>query len=131
MSTTDTPSTNSSLEVEKTGLSLKLTVAGLNYQRLIQEGELIVFTRENLDQDYSSLASLRKVKKQLEDEENPYLKLWQTWNAARKSLLDPVKVLLAKKTKEFTDLNETIKAENAVIAAQNAKTLEIETHIQT
>ena len=61
-----------SIEVTKAELTLALSKEGLAYQKLLQDGENLKFTKDNLVEEGASLKTLRTVKKKLEDTENPY-----------------------------------------------------------
>lgn len=113
--------TTTSQEIIKAELNIEISKAGLNYQNLLQEGEDVVFTRENLNEKREALVKLRQVKKVLEDVPNPYTERWKMHNAAKKSLVDPVDELLKRKEAEFRKLALEIDAENKKIEAEKQR----------
>ncbi len=90
-----------SLEITKAELQLSLSKEGLAYQQLLQDCENVVFNRDNLNEERTALVNLRKVKSKLAAAENPFTERWSAWNAARKSLVDPVSELLTRKEGEY------------------------------
>ncbi len=61
-----------SIDVTKAELQVSLTKEGLQYQQLLQEGEDVKFTKENLAEQGGCLKTLRLVKKKIDDKVNPY-----------------------------------------------------------
>lgn len=108
MSETTTPI---AIDVTKAELQIALSKEGLQYQQLLQEGENLKFTKDNLVEQGASLKTLRTVQKKLGDIENPYTANWKAWNEARKSLVDPVSDLLKRKEAEYRKLAIEIEAE--------------------
>lgn len=108
MSETTTPI---AIDVTKAELQIALSKEGLQYQQLLQDGENLKFTKDNLVEQGASLKTLRTVQKKLGDIENPYTANWKAWNAARKSLTDPVDELLKRKESEYRKLALEIEAE--------------------
>lgn len=100
---TESPITEKTVspDITKAELTLALSKEGLAYQTLLQECEDVVFTKDNLNDERTALVNLRKVKSKLAAAENPYTEKWAAWNAARKSLVDPVAALLTKKEGEY------------------------------
>lgn len=90
-----------SLEITKAELQLSLSKEGLAYQQLLQECENVVFNRDNLNEERTALVNLRKVKSKLEGFDNPFTERWKNWNSAKKSLVEPVSELLARKEGEY------------------------------
>ena len=88
-------------EIVKAELQLSLSKEGLAYQQLLQECENVVFTRDNLNDERTALVNLRKVKSKLEGFDNPFTERWKNWNSAKKSLVEPVSELLARKEGEY------------------------------
>lgn len=113
-----TPPPSNALELYKARISVELTKAGINYQKLLQAAEDIVFTTENLLTAGEPIAALRKAKTELEKQENPHTAAWKAWNEARGSLVKPIEDTIARKTKEYTAKN------NEVVAARNKKLAE-------
>lgn len=105
----------------KAEMQLVLTKAGLAYQKLLQDGEAVVFTKENLNADQVVLKTLRTVKKKLEDVENPYTESWKGFNQVKKELVDPIVALLTKKEGEYKKLAKEVEEEKARIAQDNAR----------
>lgn len=99
------------IDVTKAELQVSLTKEGLQYQQLLQEGENVKFTKENLSEQGGCLKTLRSVKKKLEEKENPYTANWKAWNEARKSLIDPINELITRKEGEYRTLAQEIEAE--------------------
>lgn len=93
-----------SAEVTKAELTLSLSKDGLAYQKLLQDGENLKFTKDNLVEEGASLKTLRTVQNKLSDTENPYTANWKAWNEARKSLVDPIADLLKRKEAEYRAL---------------------------
>lgn len=116
-------------EVTKAELMISLTKEGLAYQQLLQDSENVVFTKDNLNEERSALVNLRKVKKKLEDAENPFTERWKSWNAARKSLVDPVLAVLTKKETEYRKIANEVLAENAKIEAEKQRVAAIKLSI--
>ena len=108
MSETTTPV---AIDVTKAELQIALSKEGLQYQQLLQEGENLTFTKDGLVEQGASLKTLRAVQKKLGDIENPYTANWKAWNAARKSLTDPVDELLKRKEAEYRKLALEIEAD--------------------
>ena len=108
MSETTTPI---AIDVTKAELTIALSKEGLQYQQLLQEGENLKFTKDNLVEQGASLKTLRSVQKKLGDIENPYTANWKAWNEARKSLLTPVEELLNRKVNEYKKLALEIEAD--------------------
>lgn len=108
MSETTTPV---AIDVTKAELQIALSKEGLQYQQLLQEGENLTFTKDGLVEQGASLKTLRSVQKKLGDIENPYTANWKAWNAARKSLTDPVDELLKRKEAEYRKLALEIEAD--------------------
>jgi predicted nucleic acid-binding Zn-ribbon protein len=113
-----TPNT-SVVSTTKTEILVALGKLGLQYQKLLQAGEDISFTKDTINQDYEPLKKLREVSTAIKDMENPWTEKWSQWNKDRKSLLDPVTALLGTKTAEFTTLANEIKADQ--LKADNEK----------
>lgn len=113
--------TTTSQELIKAELNIELTKAGLSYQTLLQEGENVIFTRDNLNEKRDALVKLRQVKKVLEGVENPYTERWKMHNAAKKSLIDPVEDLLKRKESEFKKIAFEIDAENKKAEAEKQR----------
>lgn len=111
--------TSNSLELVKTTINLELTKAGLNYQKLLQDAENIVFSKEDLDQDYSSLKKLRDTRKKIDDirkiRKKPYKDAADREDAAAKSLIDPIDDVLDRKTKEYAAVASEIKRERDMV----------------
>lgn len=99
------------IDVTKAELQIALSKEGLQYQQLLQEGENLTFTKDGLVEQGASLKTLRTVQKKLGDIENPYTANWKAWNAARKSLTDPIDELLKRKEAEYRKLAENIAAD--------------------
>jgi hypothetical protein len=99
------------LSLELTKSQILLSVASINLQKMLQEGEQIVFSKETLQQDYAPLKQLKEAKSAIEKLENPYTAQWKQWNEARASVLNPVKELIDRKSNEYTKLAEEIKKE--------------------
>jgi hypothetical protein len=108
MSETTTPI---AIDVTKAELQIALSKEGLQYQQLLQDGENLKFTKDNLVEQGASLKTLRTVQKKLGDIENPYTANWKAWNEARKSLVDPVADVLKRKEAEYRKLALEIEAE--------------------
>ena len=108
MSETTTPI---AIDVTKAELTIALSKEGLQYQQLLQEGENLKFTKDNLVEQGASLKTLRSVQKKLGDIENPYTANWKAWNEARKSLVDPIADLLKRKEAEYRALALEIEAD--------------------
>ncbi len=100
-----------SAEVTKAELTLSLSKDGLAYQKLLQDGENLKFTKDNLVEQGASLKTLRSVQKKLGDIENPYTANWKAWNEAKKTLLDPVVDVLKRKEAEYRKLALEIEAD--------------------
>ena len=100
-----------SIEVTKAELTLSLSKEGLAYQQLLQDGENLKFTKDNLVEEGASLKTLRTVQNKLSDTENPYTANWKAWNEARKSLVDPIADLLKRKEAEYRALALEIEAD--------------------
>lgn len=99
------------IDLTKAELQLSLSKEGLAYQTLLQQCEDVKFTRDNLNEERTSLINLRKVKSKLESISNPWTARWSAWNEARRSLVEPVAVLLTKKEKEFRKISLEIEEE--------------------
>lgn len=108
-------------DLTKAELTLQLSKEGLAYQTLLQECENVKFTRDNLNEERGSLINLRKVKTKLEAMQNPHTKAWADWNSAKKSLIDPVAILLSKKAAEFSVISHEIESENKKIEAEKQR----------
>lgn len=108
-------------ETTKAELTLALSKEGLIYQNLLQQGELVKFTKDNLAEVPTPLTSLRKVKKQFGEMKNPYTESWQGWNEAKKSLVDPVDELIKKKEGEYRKVHAEVEAENKKIADEKQR----------
>lgn len=128
---TPIPAQPFSLEKTKAEMTLALSKEGMAYQNLLQEGEDVVFTEDNVNEERSCIVNLRKVKKSLEDVVNPYTEKWQGFNAAKKSLLDPVLLLLTKKNNECKKVAQQIDEKNRKIKAENDRKDRIKTEIDT
>ena len=100
-----------SSEVTKAELTLSLSKDGLAYQKLLQDGENLKFTKDGLVEQGTSLKTLRLVQKKLDEMENPYTANWKLWNSAKKSLTDPVADLLKRKEAEYRTLALEIEAD--------------------
>jgi hypothetical protein len=116
---------------EKNSISIELIKAGYNYSELLQQAENIVFDRNNLEKDYSSLKKLREIKAKIEETKNPHYAAYKAFNDAKKSLVEPLEKCLEKKTKEFSDIAAQIKMENEQIAKENQRKSDIKTKIDT
>jgi len=103
--------THISAEVTKAELTLSLSKDGLAYQKLLQDGENLKFTKDGLVEQGASLKTLRSVQKKLADFENPYTENWKAWNEARRSLVEPVADLLKRKEAEYRTLALEIEAD--------------------
>ena len=108
MSETTTPV---AIDVTKAELQIALSKEGLQYQQLLQEGENLKFTKDNLVEERDSLKPLRNVKKKLEDKKNPYWEKYKAWNDAKSSLITPVEELLKRKESEISKLALEIEAD--------------------
>jgi len=129
--TDTTPTTANPLELTAAELTLALSKDGLAYQTLLQESENVVFTKDNLNEERTALINLRKVKKKLEDATNPWTAKWQNWNAARKSLVDPVASLLSKKEAEYKKIAAEVDAEAQAAEAERLRVATIKLAIDT
>lgn len=105
-------------EVVKAEIIVSLSKDGLAYQRLLQEGENIRFTRDNFEEEQKKLAVLRKLETSLEKMVNPWTAKWKQWNENRKSLLDPVSALTAKKGMDAAAVSRELEAERQRIDAE-------------
>ena len=103
--------TTIAIDVTKAELQIALSKEGLQYQQLLQEGENLKFTKDNLVEQGASLKTLRTTQKKLEDIENPFWKQYKAFNDAKASLITPIKTLLAKKEAEYRKLALEIEAE--------------------
>lgn len=110
-----------SIDVTKAELQVSLTKEGLQYQQLLQEGEDVKFTKENLAEQGGCLKTLRAVKKKLEEKENPYTANWKAWNDARRSLVQPIDELLTRKEKEYRTLANEIEEERKRAELEKAR----------
>ena len=99
------------IDVTKAELQIALSKEGLQYQQLLQEGENLKFTKDNLVEERDSLKPLRNVKKKLEDKKNPYWEKYKAWNDAKSSLITPVEELLKRKESEISKLALEIEAD--------------------
>lgn len=121
-----------SKEVVKSVFNLEL--ASENYQKLLQEAENIVFTKENINQDYTALKKLREIRKKLdesrEEKKKPFTAAGKAIQDAYNELDKPIKDVLDRKTAEFTKVNDEIKAENLRIEQENQKKFNIQQSIQ-
>ena len=99
------------IDVTKAELQIALSKEGLQYQQLLQEGENLKFTKDNLVEERDSLKPLRNVKKKLEDKKNPYWEKYKAWNDAKSSLITPVEELLKRKEAELSKLALEIEAD--------------------
>lgn len=132
MNETTTPTTTAlTPEIVKAQLAVALSKEGLAYQNLLQACENVTFTKDNLNEERTVLKDLRKVKSNLAGMTNPHTAAWQQWNAARKSLADPVDALLTKKEGEFAKVSREIAAENARIDAEKQRVKGIKDAIDT
>ena len=132
MTETTTPTTTAlTPEIVKAQLTVALSKEGLAYQNLLQACENVTFTKDNLNEERTVLKDLRKVKSNLAGMTNPHTAAWQQWNAARKSLADPVDALLTKKEGEFAKVSREIAAENARIDAEKQRVKGIKDAIDT
>ena len=127
----ETTTTALTPEIVKAQLTVALSKEGLAYQNLLQACENVTFTKDNLNEERTVLKDLRKVKSNLAGMTNPHTAAWQQWNAARKSLADPVDALLTKKEGEFSKISKEIAAENARIEAEKARVKGIKDAIDT
>jgi len=100
---------NTQLEIVKT--QILVSVPALNYQKRLQEAEAITFTKDTINQDYAPLKSLREAVSLIDKTENPHTAAWSNWNAAKKSLVDPLKEVLNRKTKEYEKMVNEVKKE--------------------
>lgn len=125
----NTPAPKTSLEVTKTSLKLALTKAGYNYQKLLQEAEDVVFTKDNLTTAGVPIASLKKARAELDKKVNPHTAAWKEWNEAKASLMEPLDDTIKRKTGEFKKENDAVKAENARIKAEEDRKEGIKTTI--
>lgn len=112
-------------------INIALNEKGLNYQKLLQQCENIQFTKETINQDYLPLKQLREAATLIKNLENPHTKAWQAWNADRKSIADPIDDCLNRKTAEFTQLNNEIKAENSQNEAEKLRVKTIQDNIDS
>jgi signal transduction histidine kinase len=110
-----------------------LELAAENYQKLLQDAENIVFTRENINQDYSALKQLRDLrtvlKKSKDAKKRPFIDANSAIEDAYKELDKPIEDVLARKTAEFQKVNEEIKAENLKIQQEQQRKVEIQQSI--
>jgi len=131
MTADTTPTTATTPEIIKGELMLALTKDGLAYQTLLQQSEDVVFTKDNLNEERTALINLRKVKKRLEDEVNPWTAKWQAWNNARKSLVDPVTEVLNRKGAEYKKLAAEVAAEAQAADLERMRVATIKLAIDT
>ena len=108
-------------EIVKAELQLSLSKEGLAYQQLLQECENVVFTRDNLNDERTALVNLRKVKSKLEGFDNPFTERWKNWNSAKKSLVEPVSELLARKEGEYRKIAAELAEEYRKAEAENQR----------
>lgn len=120
-------------DLVKSVFSLELSAD--NYQKLLQDAENIVFTRDNLSQDYSCLKLLRDIKNKLEKlkdaKKRPFIDANSAIQDAFKELNAPIDDVLKRKTEEFAKINNEIKAENLKIEQERQRELEIQQSITT
>lgn len=108
-------------EIVKAELQLSLSKEGLAYQQLLQECENVVFTRDNLNDERTALVNLRKVKSKLEGFDNPFTSRWKSWNEAKKTLVEPVSELLARKEGEYRKIAAELAAEEKRAEAEKQR----------
>lgn len=110
-----------------------LELAAKNYQKLLQQAEGIVFTKENLNEDYSCLKELRGMVTFLKDskeaKKRPHLDANSNIEDAYKEVLAPIKEILDRKLEEFKKVNDNVKAENAKIEQEKQRQAEIQQKI--
>ncbi len=109
------------IDVTKAELQIALSKEGLQYQQLLQEGENLKFTKDNLVEERDSLKPLRNVKKKLEDKKNPYWEKYKAWNDAKSSLITPVEELLKRKEAELSKLALEIEADKKKAEQEKAR----------
>lgn len=112
--------------VAKSEMQLTLSKAGLIYQSVLQSGEGITFTKDDIETGKEPLLTLRKVKKTLEDLENPHTAAWKGWNEARSSLLTPVKELLTRKEGDLRKVAQEIEEDRKRVEAENKRKNDIQ-----
>lgn len=100
-----------SSEVTKAELTLSLSKDGLAYQKLLQDGENLKFTKDGLVEQGTSLKTLRVVQTKLDKMVNPYWKQYKAWNDAKASLITPVSDVLKRKEAEYRKLALEIEAD--------------------
>lgn len=118
-------------EVTKAEIALSLSKEGLAYQSILQEGNNIALTRDNLESEKPKFDLLVKVEKELKDLENPFTSRWKSWNEARQSLLKPVSELVTKNRSTLTKIANEIAAEKKKAEDEAARVKAIKDAIDT
>jgi hypothetical protein len=131
MQTETLPQQNSSLELTKASYK----IATKNYESILQAMENIVFSKDTLDQDYAPLKLGRALIKQLDDlrkeRKQPHLDAGKREDEAAKSLMQPLEEILARKTLDYTQLANEIKAEREAAHAEASRKQTIQDTMQS
>lgn len=110
-------------------IMLELTKLFGNIQKIIQEAADIQFDKNNLKEDHQPLKKLRKLVTEanaiIKAQGKPYYTAYKMWNDAGKQFIEPLSKVLDEKTKQFTELAESLRKENELIEQQNRLTLAI------
>jgi len=122
--------------IQKTDLTqaqiiLSLSKDGLAYQQLLQDAENIKVTRDNINQERLKVTILRKLKTKIEGLENPHTAAWADWNEKRRSLLTPVKTILAEKEGDVKLIADELAEENRKAEADKQRKAGINQAIDT
>lgn len=125
--------TNNSLELVKTTINLELTKAGYNIQQLLQQCEDIVFSEDNMEQDYSPLKKLEIAIKEVKDIHDrikkPHKEICDNIDFAIRSIRDPMKEVLERKRGEYKNVALEMKKKAAELEKEHNRKVGIQSLI--
>lgn len=118
-------------EVVKSAFSAELI--RFNYQKLLQDAENIVFTRENINEQHGTFKVIRDVLKQLDEskeiKKRPHIDAGKAIQDAFNELANPLKDVLDRKLAEFKKVNDQIKEENDKLLKEKQRQEQIQASI--